>query len=214
MIQQTFKNIILFLFLYVSNAPFISGSSVMLKSNAKVAQPASNSTTAAKPSVTPSTQSNPNNFFDIFQNVCNAQTCPLPFAYCSTPQNCHCSAGYAHVVQVSGTSPIVTQPCQYTQKKQLVAFLLEFFFPFGVGHLYSQRTLNGVLKLCFVLLTPCLMCCLTICGLSISEKMGGVAVMALGVLYSLGTFAWLITDLILFGINKYSDGNGVPLMNW
>ena len=29
-----------------------------------------------------------------------------------------------------------------------------------------------------------------------------------------GLFVWQIVDLIMFGINKYDDGNGVPLASW
>ena len=36
--------------------------------------------------------------------------------------------------------------CQYNQKKQIYAFLLEFFIPAGAGHLYAKRTLSGILK--------------------------------------------------------------------
>ena len=106
-------------------------------------------------------------------------------------------------------------PCQYEQKKQLVAFLLEVIFPFGVGHLYAKRTLNGMLKLLFVILFPCLMCCIAICSASsLSQKVGPFLIMGIGALYGLGSIAWLIIDLIFFGTNKYMDGNSVPLLEW
>ena len=100
-------------------------------------------------------------------------------------------------------------------KKQLVAFHLEVIFPFGVGHLYAKRTLNGMLKLLFVILFPCLMCCIAICSASsLSQKVGPFLIMGIGALYGLGSIAWLIIDLIFFGTNKYMDGNSVPLLEW
>ena len=33
-------------------------------------------------------------------------------------------------------------------------------------------------------------------------------------LVSLGIFAWIVTDWVLFGINEIPDGNGVELQPW
>ena len=204
---MTFMHILnnIILVLFISDSSLISGSTNLLKSNAKISQPSSIPIT---PSIITSNTSSKNNFFDISQNVCNSQSCRLPFAYCRTPTICHCTKGYANY-QESRTSSQFTLPCTYVQKKQLIAFALEFFFPLGVGHFYAKRITNGVLKLFFIILTPCLLLCVNISG-----KNGGVGTAALSTFYSVCTFAWFITDLILFGMNNYNDGNDVPLMEW
>ena len=200
---HSMSNLILFFFLSIT----ISCSSALLKSNAKI-------TVQQAPRPTPSNTSPQNNFFDVSQKNCTGQTCPFPYSYCTTSTNCHCNAGWANYQQAT-TGFVNPLPCQYEQKKQFVAFLLEVIFPFGVGHLYAKRTLNGILKLLFIIFTPCFMCCIAICcGVSLPEKVGPFFIMAIGALYGLGSAAWLIIDLIFFAINKYNDGNGVPLMEW
>ena len=163
-----------------------------------------------------SRKTNNTNYFDIFQPVCNSQNCPLPYAYCNAQTNCHCSEGYANFKKSNDSNKL---PCQYVQKKQLNAFLLEAIFPFGIGHFYSKRSINGLLKILFVFATPCLLCCLVCCGIVtmdslFSQKLFAGLSAVLGIIYTLGCIAWLIVDLVFFGLNKYSDGSGVPLQGW
>ena len=209
-------NLLYLTLLVLSFTPLVSTSQNLLKTSSKLNQSQTNTASVTTPSNNSSSSQKP--FFDIYQSGCNAQNCPLPYAYCTSGTNCHCSSGFANF-RLASTNPTNNLPCQYTQKKQLVAFLLEFFFPFGVGHFYSQRTVIGILKLLFIVATPCLFCCLLCCGLFSMDSLSSQKVFStlsatLGLIYTIGLFAWVIVDLVFFGLNKYTDGNGVPLQEW
>jgi len=95
---------------------------------------------------------------------------------------------------------------------------LEFFFPIGVGHLYAGRIFVGVLKMCLVILLPCVIVCIVAgCvagGGDSSALMAGVCGYCTTVIVFIGVSIWTLVDLICFGINYYLDGNGVPLRGW
>jgi hypothetical protein len=138
-----------------------------------------------------------------------------------------CAEGYANS-QVGQDSN--GKYCQYTQKKQISAFLLEFFLSSGVGHLYCGRLVSGILKLFFT-------CIFLVFYGVLKYKMGKEKKQSIfsndegsenenseedtercvGFFFCImccGLFAWQITDIVLFGTNKYYDGNGVPLQSW
>jgi len=186
---------------------------------------ATNQTTVTASNTSPSQST----LFDVYQPVCSTLTCQMPNAICSTNQNCHCLPGYANFqpqpqqnqpgAPQPTTTPNGNYPCQYKQKQQLVAFLLEFFLPFGIGHLYALRTVFGVLKLLFMFVTPCVLCCFVCCGIVTMDSLNSQKIFAslsamIGLIYSLGAFSWMIIDLVFFGLNKYNDGNNVPLQGW
>jgi hypothetical protein len=176
--------------------------------------------TGAGPAFT-RTPNNPNyeledqKYFYRQNMVCNYNTCPLPNV-CTDATTCICATGYADVPTLTQDP---TMACIYVQKKQLVAFLLEFFVANGIGHFYAGRILFGVLKL-LVFLGPIIigimMCC---CGLALkpSENTSscmGLCLMIFSCTFCCGALVWQLVDLIMFGMNKYRDGNNVPLQHW
>lgn len=97
--------------------------------------------------------------------ICTSSNCGPRNGFCIDLNTCQCQIGYANFE--TEESP-AGQYCTYQQKSQLVAFLLEFFFPIGVGHLYAGRIVNGLIKMGFNVLLPCLLCCL-LAGCTVSS---------------------------------------------
>lgn len=159
---------------------------------------------------------------------CNKDNCPSPNE-CVTSTVCKCAEGYANyegqdsddkntkVSNQNGKNKKVY--CQYVQKKQLVAFLLEFFASLGIGHFYCGRVIFGTIKL-VVFLGPIIVGILTCCcGLTMKPDESTSNCLSLVIVISSCTLCcaaliWQLVDCILFGINKYHDGNGVPLQHW
>ena len=124
---------------------------------------------------------------------------------------CNCFIGYLTTIN-DKTS------CTYKQKLQSTAFCLELFLGFGIGHYYSGRNLHATLKLFamifgifMIMLYPITMKC-------VDEKLFGDAYFFLTsfLFYLIAvSLAFLIVyDLIMFGLNKYKDGKGIPLFGW
>lgn len=146
--------------------------------------------------------------------VCTRSNCPLP-NNCIDDSTCQCYQGF---VDYHDNSTNNNTYCNYKQKKQIVAFMLEFFVSLGVGHLYAGRTVFGILKL-LVMLGPVILMILNCCfGIAFKSERGqsilGIFTIIGGCILCVGYFAWQLVDLVMFGINKYRDGNGVPLQHW
>jgi hypothetical protein len=169
--------------------------------------------------VTPAatTPVDPNDKFYFTRNIqCDNKNCPAPYAVCSDNNTCRCLPGYANFIAEGQATP--GYYCNYEQKKQLVAFLLEMFVSMGVGHFYTGRVLMGIIKL-LVLLGPVmfgiLMCCSSIIkSSSDTSSCAGLFFMVGSCACVCAALVWQLVDLIMFGINNYKDGNGVPLAHW
>lgn len=144
---------------------------------------------------------------------------------------CKCNDGYTTYPIPNSTSSDDPNNiyCNYEQKQQLVAFLLSFFVGFfAAGRFYAQLWMTAGLKIGLNVGLGCFGMCIVSCvtGVSVSTGMAnnsrsGCCAKFMGCvgccyvfLVSLGIFAWLITDWILFGLNELPDGNGVELKPW
>ena len=85
--------------------------------------------------------------FSLIQSVtsvCNALNCPPLRGLCSN-DICVCEEGFTTVnnkyIKNNGIF------CNYILKSRYIAFLLEFFFPFGAGHFYTGKTILSTIKL-------------------------------------------------------------------
>lgn len=111
-----------------------------------------------------------------------------------------------------------SKQCNYQKKKQLVAFLLEMFLGFGAGHFYTERYSMGGAKLACFLFGVYIICLFPISAKCISDKCDSDwMVLTVACFYYccvLGLAFWFIYDLVMFGLNKYPDGNGLPLLPW
>ena len=115
---------------------------------------------------------------------------------------CHCYDGYVTYNSDDGTQ------CNYKQKEQLTAFLLQFFLgTFGAGHFYIGWIAYGVgeivltFGICFV---GCFF--LAIFGLE-----SGPFITLINYFLRLGIFGWWLANTIIFGLNNFNDSNGVSL---
>jgi TM2 domain-containing membrane protein YozV len=126
--------------------------------------------------------------------------------------DCKCDPGFTTFPKES------LNKCNYEKKKQMAAFLYEFFLGFGAGHFYCERYLNASLKLSAFLFGVLIICLLPLSAKFINDKFDSdCLVLTTSCFYyfcAMGLAFWFIYDLVIFGMNKYLDGNGVPLAHW
>ena len=139
---------------------------------------------------------------------CGLFNCPSSNGSCFGKYNesCVCLEQYA-------SFPFDTYNlCNYEKKKQLIAFLLEFFIMFGSGHIYSENYALGILKALYFVLTCGLFISVRILSKKTEENNTFILIISLlGCLTCAGLLIWQLIDVVLFGLNRYVDGNGVEL---
>jgi hypothetical protein len=140
-------------------------------------------------------------FFIITNITCNKTSCPGK-NICSDKSTCECSHGLANI------DPDASVFCGYEQKKQLYTFFLEVCFLGGLGHLYAGRIAHGVIKLILIIILPFVL------FYSAYWSKWNPIVMIASTTICCGITIWHLVDVILIGMNKYMDGNGVPLLRW
>ena len=151
-------------------------------------------------------------------------------------QTCICDQGWTDI------SSDAQVKCCYKRKQQFVAFLFEFCLGFGAGHFYLGNNYIGVLKAIVYSILCCTCCTIGCCFCfkddeSVSENLTeeqmpiAFGVKKKGIVkvkrsYSIKIFNfvmvfsiyvyifWQIADSILFGLNFFTDGNGVTLAPW
>ena len=126
--------------------------------------------------------------------------------------DCICFEGYASNISKLKTYKKKSQVvfCEYKLKEHIVAFLLETFFVIGIGHLYSGRMTHGIVKMLCILL-------FIVLDVIIKNLMGGKSLKARNGYYSFSLALYFsiiiyqLFDIVMLGLNRYSDGNGMPL---
>jgi len=132
---------------------------------------------------------------------CTQVNCPFP-STCVADYVCKCGPEVANYFVDSEMKDNPTYYCIYSRKKQLVAFLLEFFIP-PFGHFYAGQYLIATLKL----VIPCILLLIFyLIQNDIAKSISGVGMCALSI--------WWLVDIILYGINKYGDQKSVRLASW
>jgi TM2 domain-containing membrane protein YozV len=144
-------------------------------------------------------------FFYVRNIKCAMNNCPPP-SFCMDDKTCKCGEGHANVLLPDMPFQFY---CQYRQKQQIVAFLLETFLSLGIGHFYSGRVNFGLIKL-IVGLSPLILMCCSICWKG--NEAGGCLVLSSTL--TCAYLIWQIIDIINFATNSYKDGHGVPLEHW
>ena len=116
--------------------------------------------------------------------------------------HCSCKDGYI-------TYPNTTiKYCNLEQKKQVIAFFLEFCMGFGAGHFYRGAYTMGALKLVAFIFGIVFICSFPITAKYISDCDCECIAIILSILYYLYLCAlavWYIWDLVYFGNNYYKD---------
>ena len=142
-------------------------------------------------------------------SVCNSINCPPLRGICNG-NICVCEENFETInnkyIQSNGIY------CNYHLKSRFIAFLLEFFFPFGVGHFYSGKTYLFYVKfgLFLVLIS---MCCSVLCCVAPKSNNNpcSFVLCLILVLSLLGLIIMEIFDLASYGLGIYNDGNGVQM---
>ncbi len=148
---------------------------------------------------------------------CNSSNCLPPHGTCTNKNTCTCFSGYANFTPAG--QPKSNKYCNYERKNQLTAFLLELFFPFGVGHLYLGEIVLGLIKMGVILIIPVTFIILLFCGglkSDASEGSGCCYLILIGLLYldMITGCIWQVVDLILLVLNNYNDSNGIKPKPW
>ena len=105
--------------------------------------------------------------------------------------------------------------CNYKQKSQLKAFLLELFLCYGAGHFYINNYKLAAPKLVVFAIFYCLFIALRIITKAKEEnKLANLIICISAGVVLAAMITWQIIDLVYFGKNKYKDGNKIPLRNW
>ena len=134
----------------------------------------------------------------------------------------HCSCIKGYITYVNDTKNV--KYCNFKQKKQWIAFVLEFCVGFGAGHFYRNHFLMASLKLVAFILGIAFIFTFPITAKHIADCDCEVLAIILSIFYYLylcGLAVWYIFDLVYFGKNKYLDyshkkeiGVGIAFEPW
>lgn len=145
--------------------------------------------------------------FIVLTEKCTSLTCSSPQGKCLNENVCKCTKGFANAPQFSSQK---NQFCQYKQKKHYTALFLEIVFFCGMGHLYSHRVIMFFIKFLFFAATVLLRLNLNSYSEEKASIMKRISQIAF---FSAAGFYFFIhsIDLMMFYLNKYPDGYGIPL---
>lgn len=149
------------------------------------------------------------------QNITCGENFCLNFNSTCINLTCICSPSYT-------TFPNSTYRCNYRRKSQTTAFLLEFFLTFGVGHFYVQFYQFAVPKFFFWLIGIFLFMSYRIISKQKENEnededdvdTTNLILALIACIFGYGMLVWQISDVILYGINYYTDGNLIGLEPW
>ncbi len=155
-------------------------------------------------------------FYDLTQQIPHYNLNPNLTNYISPNvtflERCICMEGFATIL-----GDIVS--CCYEMKSQRIAFLLQFFVNFGAAEFYIGQYLTGMIKLCCHIFM-CYFCFMYLCCVFFKDdydeeqtflkKILSILLISFILIYII----WWFVDLISFGLNTKSDGNGQDLSPW
>lgn len=152
---------------------------------------------------------------------CSSTNCPEPYGNCFSHNKCSCNFEYINV-------PNSKALCSYKLSSQLIALILETFFPFGVGHFYCNRILIAIIKFSALLLIPSVICYIfkntffkreeNINSLLVKSAVrnnsyySDLLKKAFITSYIISFLSWYMFDFINFFYNKHKDGSGYDLI--
>lgn len=146
----------------------------------------------------------------IQSQVCGKFTCPETRGVCTTNNICTCFKPYKTI----NNPEYGDFQCNYEQKSQMVAFLLEFIISFGVGHMYLGNIHYAIAKLIFCFIAGYFLCFYPHFSTSVKSYNLIRMIPYLQTLFVITFCVLQIIDAILFGTGYYKDSNGVEMMKW
>ena len=181
-----------------------------LRKNETISKNATKITIFVKDDVKISSNQSPLNLYSYFQakvEKCTNKECIQPTGICINTNICQCSKGYADVPLFSENNKL---NCQYKQKFQIVAFILEFFSFCGLGHLYTHRIIIFFLK--FMIFLIVLLVRYNYNFYKNEKKSLIKTISQINYYIFLSAFIlYHLLDSMMFYLNKYTDGYGVPM---
>lgn len=139
--------------------------------------------------------------------------CNMEHTFCSDDEKTKCSCYKAYIYNND-----TKKQCDYKQKKQLTAFLLELFVGFGAGHFYRGKYLVASLKLVAFIFGIYIICLFPLTAKCVSDCCDSDCLVILVSIFfylcACGLAFWFIFDLVNFGKNNYNDKNGYKLYSW
>jgi len=160
--------------------------------------------------------------FCTFNITCGDYTCLNLNSTCLVDninkenKTCICSDQFATFPQNSLIQ------CNYQRKSQMTAFLLEFFITFGAGHFYVEFYQFAVPKMFFWIIGLFLFIAYRIISKQNNTDEDdednadttNLILALISCIFCYGMLVWQIADVILFGVNYYTDGNLIGLHAW
>lgn len=156
-----------------------------------------------------------NNYSYAILNKCDNSTCNPDVGYCLSNNMCACKEEFANFPMNKTETFYPNSACNYEKRKQVIAFLLEFFVPFGTSYFYLGRKEVGLLKVSVLFFIPLVLliifchCCKSTSP--INNKANSILFNTFSLIYLVGLIVWLFWDLINISLGKYTDVNGVSL---
>lgn len=147
----------------------------------------------------------PSNFL-----ICSKYNCPPARGSCTRDNKCVCIEGYT---TIQGEN-FGNFQCNYHQKSQTKAFLLEFIIGFGVGHFYLENYTLAIAKLTFCFMAAFIICFLPYSILSVKSQRLRNVFPYLQTVFGIIYCAWQVTDGVMIGVGMYKDGNGIKMSEW
>lgn len=158
-------------------------------------------------------------------NGTNTFKCEVPAEDCNNHGACNkegtdciCDDGYLTFPDSDA------EKCNYKQKKQWIAFTLEFIFGiFAGGSWYLERTDYGLIKISVLWLAPCFLfivylmyACFCAKDTEPSQKSddGDCCAKCVGYIWGLTIVAWWLADWIIIASGNVKDGNGASMESW
>ena len=138
--------------------------------------------------------------------MCNAETCGPSQGKCNDQRMCVCEKGWLNDPNLK-----VNKFCSYKQKKQMLFFLIEFFAPFGLGHILYGKFYYGIIKLSVfigLIMIDLISKCVLLCG----NERGAKFPNYMTFFYYLILVFWQLFDMTMIGFNKFKDENGMPYL--
>lgn len=153
------------------------------------------------------------NSYKYVENInCNKTTCGIPYGACLTKNVCKCTNYYANKISHSDI-----HFCSYKRKSQFSAFLLELVFSFGVGHFYLERYNYALLKFTLEILLLINYLVMRIIKIEIKLQISPCVSLFFSLILTLlgfVVFTFHFYDVVMLGMNKYTDGQGISLVSW
>lgn len=140
---------------------------------------------------------------------CNNTNCNPKHGIC-TFNYCQCNEQYA-------TYPFnsKTDYCTYKRKKQWKVFVLEAVLAFGSGHLYSENYGRGISKLIFWIIGWAFFIMMRVFSVKKGKKDELAFIFSmLSCVFTFGMIIWYVIDVVMIGLNRYRDGNGINFESW